>query len=395
MDPARCLGVIGSTGSIGRNTCTVVRESAGRLRIAGLAAHSNWQLLLEQAVEFRPSHIGLVDPEAAAKLRAALPAGLACEVLDGPASLTAIAELPETDTAVCAALGSAGIPPVAAAIRAGKRVGLANKEVLVAGGAFITELVRRHGVRLLPIDSEHSAIFQCLRGENAAEAERIILTASGGPFRGFDREKLAGVTLAQALRHPNWTMGRKITIDSATLMNKGLEVIEAHWLFGLPYDRLRVMVHPQSIIHSMVEFHDGSIMAQLGIADMRLPIQFALSFPERWPIGYLPRLDLTAIGTLTFEEPDLENFRCLALAFVCGEKGGSYPAVLNAANEVAVAEFLAEHIRFPDIPRILEAVLERHDGHPATDLESVLAADKWARTEALRVAAALAARPTP
>ena len=394
MGPARCLGVIGSTGSIGRNTCAVVRESGGRLRIAGLAAHSSWRLLLEQAIEFRPSHVGLVEPAAAAQLRAALPAGLDCEVLDGPGSLAAIAELPETDTAVCAALGSAGIQPVVAAIRAGKRVGLANKEVLVAGGAFITELVGRHGVTLLPIDSEHSAIFQCLRGETTAEASRIILTASGGPFRGFGLERLASVTKEQALRHPNWTMGQKITIDSATLMNKGLEVIEAHWLFGLPYDRLRVMVHPQSIIHSMVEFHDGSVIAQLGIADMRLPIQFALSYPERWPIGYLPRLDLTAVGSLTFEEPDLESFRCLKLAFTCGEKGGTFPAVLNAANEVAVAEFLAGHLRFLDIPGLLEEVLGHHDGLPATSLDDILAADAWARAEAARVAGALAARFT-
>ncbi|MBI4865713.1 MAG: 1-deoxy-D-xylulose-5-phosphate reductoisomerase [Candidatus Wallbacteria bacterium] len=386
MTAPRSIGVIGSTGSVGRSTCSVVRESAGRLRIAGLAAHSNWELMLQQVREFGPAHAALVDEAAAGKLREALGPGSGCEVHAGPASLETIASLPEIETAVCAALGAAGIPPVVAAIRAGKTVGLANKEVLVAGGSFITALAREKGVTLIPIDSEHSAIFQCLRGERVAEVHSLLLTASGGPFRMVPAEALATVTRAEALRHPNWVMGEKITIDSASLMNKGLEVIEAHWLFGLGYDRIRVMVHPQSIVHSMVEFCDGSLIAQLGIADMRIPIQFAVSHPERWPIDYLPRLDLAAIATLTFEEPDLDRFRCLRLAFQCGKKGGTYPTVLNAANEIADERFLGERIRFIDIPNVIEGVLDRHESAPANDLETILSADGWARREAGRIA---------
>ncbi|MBI3893485.1 MAG: 1-deoxy-D-xylulose-5-phosphate reductoisomerase [Candidatus Wallbacteria bacterium] len=386
MIQPRCISIIGSTGSVGRSTLSVVRESAGLLAIGGLAAHSNWELLLEQVLEFRPSHAGLVDEDAARQLRDALPRDRTCEVHAGPGALETIASLPAVETAVCAALGAAGIPPVVAAIRAGKTIGLANKEVLVAGGSFITALAREHSATIIPIDSEHSAILQCLRGERASEVRSLVLTASGGPFRQLPADRLAQVTRAEALKHPNWVMGEKITIDSASLMNKGLEVIEAHWLFGLGYDRIRVIVHPQSIVHSMVEFCDGSVIAQLGIADMRIPIQFAVSHPDRWPIEYLPRLDLLAIGSLTFEEPDLDRFRCLALAFQCGKMGGTFPAVLNAANEIAVDRFLQERLRFVDIPSVIEGVLERHEGHPAVDLESVLTADGWARREAQRIA---------
>ncbi len=386
MSDVRSITLIGSTGSIGTSTCSVARESRGRIRITGLAAHRSWEKMRDQVLEFRPDHVALVDEDAARKLRESLPAGIDCEIHSGADSLRHLAALPDTDTAICAVLGAAGIPPVVSAIRAGKDVGLANKEALVAGGAFITHLAREHGVTLIPIDSEHSAIFQCLRGERTEEIHQLVVTASGGPFRQFTPDRLQTVTRAEALDHPNWEMGEKITIDSASLMNKGLEVIEAHWLFGLDYTDIRVLVHPQSIIHSMVEFRDGSVIAQLGIADMRTPIQFAISFPERWEIGYLPRLDLAQIGSLTFEEPDMDRFPCLGLAFKCGKLGDTYPTVLNAANEIAVSRFLADRITFLDIPRVIEGVLETHDSLPASSLEEILEADGWARSEATRIA---------
>ncbi|MFH1650795.1 MAG: 1-deoxy-D-xylulose-5-phosphate reductoisomerase [Chloroflexota bacterium] len=367
------IAVLGATGSIGRQTLEVVRALPGRFRVVALAAGSNRELLSRQISEFAPEFYGCADGQS-------LP-GVNARNL----SLEEIAAHPGVDCVVVATAGSAGLRPVLAAARAGKQIALANKESLVMAGEIITGEVTRSGARILPVDSEHSAIWQCLRGERSPLAQ-LVLTASGGPFRDATAEELAGVTPEQALRHPSWSMGKKVTIDSATLMNKGLETIEAHWLFGVSYDRIRVLVHPQSIVHSMVEFADGAVKAQLSCPDMRLPIQHALTYPDRLENAAIPRLDWGKIDSLDFAEPDRERFPCLPLAMAAGEKGGTCPAVLCAADEVAVALFLKGRIGFTDIARLVAAVIEAHQVIAQPALEQILEADAWAREKALGLA---------
>jgi 1-deoxy-D-xylulose-5-phosphate reductoisomerase len=374
----RNLAVLGCTGSIGESTLAVVREHPDRFRVVGLAAHGRWPEVARQVREFSPARVALADAGAAAALRREVP----CPVLEGPGGVVDVATAGDVDTVVAGISGAAGLLPVLEAIRAGKAIALANKEVLVAAGALVTELVARHGVALLPIDSEHSAIMQCLKGEPRGALSRILLTASGGPFRGRKQAELDRVTPEDALRHPNWQMGAKITVDSSTLMNKGLEVIEARWLFDVPYERIQVVIHPQSIVHSLVEFCDGSVIAQLGVPDMKLAILCALTHPERAAAPHVPRLDLARLGSLTFEPPDLETFRCLALAIEVGRRARSYPTVLNAANEIAVARFLARDIGYTAIPHLLEDVLAQHRPWEPDRLEAVLEADRWARAAA-------------
>lgn len=349
------LAILGSTGSIGTQTLGIVSRYPELFTVVALAAGNNAELLMEQARVYRPAKVVIGNEAFYSVVRDGL-SGLGIEVLAGREAFDDVASDDGVDTVVAAMVGFAGLRPTAAAVRAGREVALANKETLVVAGEMITGTAAATGSRLLPVDSEHSAIMQCLNGEPHSSVERIILTASGGPFRNTPADRLAKVTPLEALRHPNWSMGSKITIDSATLMNKGLEVIEAHWLFGTPADRIDVLVHPQSIIHSMVQFTDGSIKAQLGVPDMRLPIIYALTYPER-VITELPRPSLAEIGTLTFEEPDENRFRCLPLARTALKSGGNMPCALNAANEVAVAAFLREKIGFNDIAATVEHVL--------------------------------------
>ncbi|MDP4198137.1 MAG: 1-deoxy-D-xylulose-5-phosphate reductoisomerase [Bacteroidota bacterium] len=363
------LSLFGSTGSIGVNTLDVVRRSPDRFHMQYLAAHSRVELLAEQIAEFRPKAVAVADPAAAERLRAMRPN---CEILAGPEGLREIAARNDYDTFVGALSGFAGLAGTVEAIKQGKRICLANKESLVVAGEVITPLAARTGSEILPIDSEHSAIYQCLLGETPESIHRIILTASGGPFRTWSRERMESVTVTEALRHPNWVMGRKITIDSATLMNKGLEVIEARWLFDVPISKVDIVVHPQSIIHSFVEFVDGSMKAQLGRPDMRLPIQYALGAPDRLPIAY-DRLDLATCGPLEFEPPDAERFPSLKLARSAGEQGGLFPCILNAANEVAVQAFLDGKLRFADIPVLIQAALTMADGLTANALSGASA----------------------
>ncbi|GAB6875750.1 1-deoxy-D-xylulose-5-phosphate reductoisomerase [Thermaerobacter litoralis] len=384
--------ILGSTGSIGRQAVDVIARMPGRLRAVGLAAGRDGERLLEQVRRLRPEVVALEDPEAGARWRPLLERE-GVRVLTGPGSAEALATWPGATRVLSAITGAAGLRPTLAALEAGRDVALANKESLVVAGALVTRTAARRGVRLLPVDSEHSALFQCLQGRSPAEVERLVLTASGGPFRGWSRDRLAGVTPAEAVRHPNWSMGAKISVDSATLMNKGLEVIEAHWLFGLPAPRIAVVVHPQSIVHGLVELVDGATVAVLAHPDMRQPIQYALCYPERGP-RLVERLDLAAVGKLTFEEPDTRTFPCLALAYQALEAGGTAPAVLNAANEVAVAAFLEGRLPFPGIAETVAAVLDRHRPRPVARLEDVLEADAWAREEAqARVAGMSGAGP--
>jgi len=348
-----------------------------RFQVVGLAAGKNMELLAEQIAEFRPEFIGCPpEQDDIARLRQLV------DIKNNLLPLEEMAASAKVDIAVIATSGKAGLRPTLAALRAGRNIALANKESLVSAGEIITAEAKKSGARILPVDSEHSAIWQCLGGEGQ-EAARIILTASGGPFRQYSLGQLAEVTAAQALRHPSWQMGKKVTIDSATLMNKGLEVIEAHWLFGMPYDRIDILVHPQSIIHSMVEFVDGSVKAQLSYPDMRLPVQYALSYPERLPNPGLPRIDWSLVKSLDFEPPDYEKFPCLRLAIEAGKRGGTYPAVLCAADEVAVEFFLDRRLRFVDIAGAIERTLEQHQAINKPGLEEVEAADAWAR-ETLR-----------
>ncbi|MBI3930577.1 MAG: 1-deoxy-D-xylulose-5-phosphate reductoisomerase [Chloroflexi bacterium] len=366
------LAILGSTGSIGQQTLEVVRNLPHHFRIVGLAAGKNTALLARQIAEFKPDFVFCQDKKARLANRE-------YELL----SLEDIARHPQVDTVVIATSGKAGLAPTLAAVRAGKNVALANKESLVMAGEIITSQAKINGARILPMDSEHSAIWQCLRGETQPAA-RLILTASGGPFRHYSPQQLNLVTPEQALRHPSWQMGRKVTIDSATLMNKGLEVIEAHWLFDMPFDSIKVLVHPESIIHSMVEFIDGVVKAQLSYPDMRLPIQYALSYPERWPNPELPRLDWSKIKKLTFEPPDFDTFPCLRLAIEAGKKGQTYPAVLCAADEVAVELFLSQRIKFSDIARLVEQILVEHNPIACPTLEEIMTADAWAREKVLK-----------
>jgi len=374
MGDIKRVAVLGSTGSIGRQTLEVISAHPRRFRIIGLAAGKNLDLLTRQISQFKPGLIHFQDEKAP-------PASAEYEFL----SLEEMASHPEVDIVVIATSGKWGLKPTLAAVRAGKRIALANKESLVMAGELIIAEARRSGARILPVDSEHSAIWQCLEGEKEKPA-RIILTASGGPFYHYSPAKLNKVTVEQALKHPSWRMGKKVTIDSATLMNKGLEVIEARWLFDMPLDSISVLVHPQSIIHSMVEFSDGSVKAQLGCPDMRLPIQYALSYPERLPNPELPRLDWGGIKELTFAPPDFNSFPCLKLAIEAGRRGGTYPAVLCGADEVAVELFLSGRIKFTDIARLVEPALEGHKATAHPTLEAILAADNWAREEVKRLA---------
>ncbi len=371
------LAVFGSTGSIGRNTLEVVRRHPDAFGIRYLTGNSNAELLIEQVREFHPAAVAVTDPAAVTAVKSAV--GELTEVFAGEDGLMEIAARSDYDTMVSSLVGFAGLLPTVTAIRAGKNIALANKETLVVAGEIISRLCSEHGVQLLPIDSEHSAILQCIVGEPGHSVSRIVLTASGGPFRGRSHDELSAVTPEQALRHPNWSMGSKITIDSATLMNKGLEVIEAHWLFSVDADAIDVVVHPQSIIHSMVEFSDGSVKAQLGVPDMKIPIHYALTWPDRLAGDY-DRLNMAEIGTLTFEEPDTEAFPCLRLAYDALRAGGTAPAILNAANEIAVAAFLDGQLSFTGIADLIEDSLQNVTAGQADTLEAVIAADTAARS---------------
>lgn len=373
MAALKRIAVLGSTGSLGTQTLEVARAFPHRLQVVGLAAGHNHKLLEQQIGEFRPRLVAFEGDRLA----------------PGDYHRLAAPEMaahPEVDLVVVLTAGKAGLLPTLAALKAGKPVALANKEVLVMAGELVTGQARASGVPIIPVDSEHSALWQCLRGEEVGQVARLVLTASGGPFRHLPTLELETVDAARALAHPTWSMGPKVTVDSATLMNKGMEVIEAHWLFSLPYDRISVVVHPQSIVHSLVEFADGSLKAQLSAPDMRLPIQYALSYPERWPGPGWGRLRLEEAPPLTFEPPDTAHFPCLRLAVEAGQAGGTAPAVLAAADEVAVSLFLKGQMGFTGIPRLIEAVLARHTPLPHPTLEQVLEADAWA-TEAAREAA--------
>ena len=369
--------ILGSTGSIGENSLDVVSRSPDSFSVGYLATHGKVETLFAQAERYRPRAVAVVQVSDAGMWRARFKK-LDVEFLTGLAGVEELAAREDVDVVVNAIVGAAGLRPTLAALKRGKTVALANKETLVTAGELVTASARLHGAKIIPIDSEHSALWQCLEGENPEAVETIILTASGGPFRNRSHDEMEKATVAEALQHPNWNMGRKITIDSATLMNKGLEVIEACWLFNVSLAKIRVLVHPQSIIHSMVEFVDGSIKAQMGTPDMRVPIQYALSYPRRL-LNDLPRLDFSRWSTLTFQEPDLEKFKCLRLAYQAIDEGGTAPTVLNAANEVAVHAFLDERLRFGDIPRMVDSALQRHENHQAADLENVISADRWAR----------------
>ena len=377
------LAVLGSTGSIGRSTLDLVAAFPERLSAKVLTARTNLGILLQQIDIFRPELAVVFDRASAESLQSQLPAGTRVQVLFGEEGYCAAASWASVDQVVTAMVGAAGLAPTLAAIAAGKDVALANKETLVMAGELVMARAAAKGVSILPVDSEHSAIFQCLAGQRRQDLQKIFLTASGGPFRGWSREDIAAVRPEDALAHPTWRMGPKITIDSATLMNKGLEVIEAKWLFNLAPAEIEVLVHPQSIIHSMVAYHDGSILAQLGVPDMKTAIACALSWPERWPLRQ-PLPDFTATAGLTFEKPDLAAFPCLALAFEACEAGGTHPAVLNAANEVAVEAFLAGQVGFLDIPFLVEHALAAHSGNTRPQLADILGADRWARGETRR-----------
>ena len=383
--PPRGLAILGSTGSIGQQALEVAALFPGRLRVRALTAHRSWEALAAQARAVRPDVVVLADDTHLADLREALAdvkttEGRAVEVRGGDEALEDVARMDAADVVLTAVVGACGVRPTLAAVRAGKAVALANKEALVVAGALVEQAARASGASVLPVDSEHSALFQSLQGEAMDGVERLTLTASGGPFLRHTAEQLAQVTRADALQHPNWDMGAKISIDSATLMNKGLEVIEARWLFGLGPDRLDVVVHPQSIVHSLVTFRDGSTKAQLGVPDMKVPIQYALTYPARWPAPH-ERLDLAAVGRLDFEAPDHDRFPALGLALGALRAGGAAPAVLNAANEAAVALFLDEQIRFQDIAALVGAALDAHAVREADalDLAALLAADAEAR----------------
>lgn len=381
-DPKHVV-ILGSTGSIGRSTLDVLEHDGGRrLRAAGLAARSSWRELIAQAHAHRPRWIALTDPESAAMVDGQL-RGSGAELRSGRDGLVSMVQEAEVDTVVSAIVGAAGLESTWAALEAGKAVALANKETLVVGGSLITELAKARGAPLLPVDSEHSAIFQCLRSGESREVRRVILTSSGGPFRGKTRKDLEGVTPEQALKHPTWQMGPKISIDSATLMNKALEVIEARWLFDLKPDQIEVVVHPESVVHSMVEFVDGSVIAQLSPPDMKLPIQYALNYPDRVE-GSSPTLDFSRAWDLHFEPPDRETFPCLELGFEVMRRGGTAGAALNAANEAAVARFLDGGLTFLNIPRACRAALDHHEFDPRPSLQSLERVDAWARQEVAR-----------
>ena len=376
------ITLLGSTGSIGRQTVEVALANPDKIKIKALVAHKSDELLEEQIKVLQPDLAVLSDKEAAASLAKRYHGKT--ELLAGDEGVLAAATYSGADTVLASMVGYAGLRPTLAAINCGKHIALANKETLVAAGSIVMQAVADKGVHLTPVDSEHSAIFQALRGGKASEVKRLIITASGGPFRGKKRSELENVTLAQCLNHPNWSMGKKVTLDSSTLANKGLEVMEAHWLFNMPYDKIAVVVHPQSIVHSLVEFCDGSVIAQMGDPDMRLPIQYALSWPERYPYAF-DQLDLVKYGSLTFEAPDLEAFPSLKIAIDCGKAGGTLPCAFNAANEEAVNAFLEGKIKYLDIPYITATVTQKHASVAAPTIEDIEAADAAARTAAQAV----------
>lgn len=376
------ITLLGSTGSIGRQTVEVALANPDKIKIKALVAHKSDELLEEQIKVLQPDLAVLSDKEAAARLTSRYHGRT--EILAGEEGVLAAATYAGSDTVLASMVGYAGLRPTLAAINCGKNIALANKETLVAAGSIVMQAVADKGVSLTPVDSEHSAIFQALRGGRENEVKRLIITASGGPFRGKKRSELENVTLAQCLNHPNWSMGKKVTLDSSTLANKGLEVIEAHWLFNMPYEKIAVVVHPQSIVHSLVEFCDGSVIAQMGDPDMRLPIQYALSWPERYPYAF-DQLDLVKYGTLTFEAPDLEAFPSLAIAIECGKAGGTLPCAFNAANEEAVNAFLEGKIKYLDIPYITASVTQAHHNVLVPKLEDIEAADAAARVAAQAV----------
>ena len=366
--------ILGSTGSIGVNTLNVIREFPDLFEVVSLTVNTNIEILKQQVEEFKPESVVIKD-EKCAKDFSKICDGK-CEVLTGDEGLVEVTKRGNYDILVSALVGFAGLTPTIEGIKQQKRIALANKETLVVAGEIINDLSKKHNAELIPVDSEHSAIFQCLVGESAKEINKLILTASGGPF--YKRESLKDVTIKEALNHPNWDMGSKITIDSATMMNKGLEVIEAHWLFNLPKEKIEVIIHPQSIIHSMVEFIDGSIKAQLSIPDMKLPIQYALSYPDRFDNSFV-ETNFTKISELTFVEPDYEKFKCLKLAFDVMEQGGTTPCILNAANEVAVDKFLSGKIEFVDIPNIIDEALNKIENHKTPNLETIYECDRQTR----------------
>jgi 1-deoxy-D-xylulose-5-phosphate reductoisomerase len=379
----RNVVLLGCTGSIGTSTVKVAEDLPGQIRLLGLAAGNNDELLLEQTRKHHPAAISITDPAKAAELQNAL--GTAVQVFSGNEGLIQLATMPGADIVLIAIVGTAGLQPALAAIRAGKDIAVASKEILVMAGEIVMREATKHGVRVLAVDSEHSAIFQCLDGKPPSSVRKLWLTASGGPFRdrtAWPKDKFREITVERALKHPSWVMGRKITIDSATLFNKGLEMIEARWLFNIEMERVGVVVHPQSVVHSMVEFVDGSLIAQLSTPDMCLPIQYALTYPERAGNDRV-QTNFARIGSLTFEEPDLERFPALSLARRAGEMGGTLPAVFNAANEVAVDAFCNGRITFEQIPEAVARTMKRHETVPHPTLEQILVADSWARNEAL------------
>jgi len=371
--------LLGSSGSIGESTCKVARALPEKMKLVGLGVAKSTDRMLEQAKEFGVKALAVSDPQAAEKMKPRLPQGT--QFYPGAEGLARMVEETKADMVLVAIVGTAGLAPALAALRSGKDLAVASKEILVLAGSAVMAEAKKRKKQVLPVDSEHNAIFQCLVGANEKEVRKVILTASGGPFRQSSAQAMEKVTLAQALKHPTWSMGQKITIDSATMFNKGLEMIEAHWLFGLPMRQVDVVVHPQSIVHSMVEFIDGSVLAQLSVTDMCFPIQYAVTYPERMPSG-LPPLDLAKLGTLTFEQPDEKKFPALRLAREAGEQGGTLPGVLNAANEVAVEAFLAERISFPRIWGMVEEVMKKHRTEKEPSLEAIIEADRWARGEA-------------
>jgi 1-deoxy-D-xylulose-5-phosphate reductoisomerase len=377
------ISILGSTGSIGTQTLDIVTDHPDKFQVVGLATGNNIQLLSEQIRQFRPQIVAINNESQLEDLKSLISdLDYTPIILAGKEGVIEVARYGDSESVVTGIVGCAGLLPTIAAITAGKDIALANKETLIAGGPVVLPLVEKHRVKLLPADSEHSAIFQCLQGVPTGGLKKIILTASGGAFRDLPVEKLPQVTVADALKHPNWSMGRKITIDSATLMNKGLEVIEAHYLFGVDYNAIDIVIHPQSIIHSLIELQDTSVLAQLGWPDMRLPLLYALSWPERIYTDWEP-LNLVKAGSLTFKEPDHQKYPCMGLAYAAGRAGGAMPAVLNAANEQAVALFLEEKISFLDIPRVIEKVCDRFTIHNSStpSLDDILAADNWARQE--------------
>ncbi|HEX2030207.1 MAG TPA: 1-deoxy-D-xylulose-5-phosphate reductoisomerase [Actinomycetota bacterium] len=377
----RRLVILGSTGSVGTQALDVVRRNPDRFEVVGLAAGSNQELLVGQVREFMPPAVSVTDAQAASELTGALEGLRSVDVLSGPDAAERLARESEADMVVNAMVGAVGLAPTLAALQSGKMLALANKESLIVGGELVMDLVKGEPDRLVPVDSEHAALAQCLRGERREDLQRVIITASGGPFRGWTREELARASVKEALAHPTWQMGPKITIDSATLMNKGLEVIEAHFLFGLDYAQIDVVVHPQSVIHGVAEFRDGSMMAQLSAPDMRLPIQFGLGYPDRLPTG-VSRLDLAALGSLTFEPVDRDAFPALDLAYRAGAAGATYPAALNAANEVAVMAFLEGKLGLTGIAEVVAKVLDEHAPASVVSVVSLERADAWARRRA-------------